>query len=255
MTAEQAPVALVTGVGRHAGIGAAVARRLAAEGWDVALSWWHPYDRRVNGTTASGEPAEVADAVRAAGRRALVREADLERPGTPAELLAAVEEGLGPVRALVLSHCESVDSDLRTTTVESFDRHMAVNARATWLLVREFAERFRGPHGSGRIVGLTSDHTAGNLPYGASKGALDRIVLAAARELADLGVSANVVNPGPTDTGWMTPELRDALVARTPLGRIGRPDDAAALVAFLCSPAGGWVDGQLLHSDGGLSAP
>jgi 3-oxoacyl-[acyl-carrier protein] reductase len=132
---------------------------------------------------------------------------------------------------------------------------MAVNARATWLLVREFAERFRGPHGSGRIVGLTSDHTAGNLPYGASKGALDRIVLAAARELADLGVSANVVNPGPTDTGWMTPELRDALVARTPLGRIGRPDDAAALVAFLCSPAGGWVDGQLLHSDGGLSAP
>jgi 3-oxoacyl-[acyl-carrier protein] reductase len=83
---------------------------------------------------------------------------------------------------------------------------------------------------------------------------MDRIVLAAALELADLGVTANVVDPGPTDTGWMTPELRTALVARTPLGRIGAPQDAAALVGFLCSPDGGWLTGQLLHSDGGFSA-
>jgi 3-oxoacyl-[acyl-carrier protein] reductase len=67
-------------------------------------------------------------------------------------------------------------------------------------------------------------------------------------------VSANVVNPGPTDTGWLTPELRTALAARTPLGRIGSPQDAAALVGFLCSADGGWVNGQLLHSDGGFSA-
>ena len=105
--------------------------------------------------------------------------------------------------------------------MESFDRHMAVNARATWLLVREFAARFRGPAGTGRIVALTSDHTAGNLPYGASKGALDRIVLAAAVELAELRVSANVVNPGPTDTGWLTPDLHARLAERTPLGRVG----------------------------------
>jgi 3-oxoacyl-[acyl-carrier protein] reductase len=208
----------------------------------------------VHGAPADGEPATVVEAVRAGGGRALAVEADLAEPGTPAGVLAAVEDGLGPVTALVLSHCESVDSDIRTTTVESFDRHMAVNARATWLLVREFAARFRGPAGRGRIVALTSDHTAGNLPYGASKGAMDRIVLAAALELADLGVTANVVNPGPTDTGWMTPELRTALVARTPLGRIGAPQDAAALVGFLCSPDGGWVTGQLLHSDGGFSA-
>jgi 3-oxoacyl-[acyl-carrier protein] reductase len=208
----------------------------------------------VHGSPAAGEPEAVAGAVRAGGGRALAVEADLAEPGTPAEVLAAVEDGLGPVTALVLSHCESVDSGIRTTTVEAFDRHMAVNARASWLLVREFAARFRGPAGRGRIVALTSDHTAGNLPYGASKGAMDRIVLAAALELADLGVTANVVDPGPTDTGWMTPELRTALVARTPLGRIGAPQDAAALVGFLCSPDGGWLTGQLLHSDGGFSA-
>jgi 3-oxoacyl-[acyl-carrier protein] reductase len=136
-------------------------------------------------------------------------------------------------------------------TVESFDRHMAVNARATWLLVREFGRRFRGPAGAGRIVALTSDHTVGNLPYGASKGALDRIVLAAAQELADLGLTSNVVNPGATDTGWMDDGLMDLIGRRTLGGRVGRPGDVANLVSFLCSPDGGWVNGQLLHSDGG----
>jgi 3-oxoacyl-[acyl-carrier protein] reductase len=102
------------------------------------------------------------------------------------------------------------------------------------------------------VVALTSNAIVGNVPYGATKGALDRVVIAAARELSHLRVSANVVNPGPVDTGWMSPELRDRLVAATPLGRGGTPGDAAALVAFLCSPDGGWVNGQLLGCDGGL---
>src|SRR2546428_10718385 len=111
---------------------------------------------------------------------------------------------MGSIPAGVPAPGESVDSDIRGTTNESFDRHFAVNARATWLLVREFGRRFRTTRGRGRIVALTSDHVAGNLPYGASKGALDRIILAAAREFRDRGIVANVLNPGPTDTGWMT---------------------------------------------------
>lgn len=103
-------------------------------------------------------------------------------------------------------------------------------------------------------MALSSDHTAGNLPYGASKGALDRIVLAAARELGATGITANVVNPGPTDTGWMSAHLRAEVEKRSPLRRVGRPEDAAALVAFLCSERGEWVNGQLLHSDGGIGA-
>lgn len=102
---------------------------------------------------------------------------------------------LGNVAALVMCHCESVDSGLLDTTTESFDRHFAVNARASWLLIREFGRRFRGPHGTGRIISLTSDATVGNLPYGASKAALDRITLAAAHELAHLGVTANAIHP------------------------------------------------------------
>jgi 3-oxoacyl-[acyl-carrier protein] reductase len=190
--------------------------------------------------------------LREAGARTIAVQEDLSDVASPARIFDAVETELGSVTALIMCHCESVDSSLLDTTVESFDLHFAVNARASWLLIREFANRFRGPHGSGRIVALTSDATVGNLPYGASKGALDRIVIAAARELADHGITSNAINPGPVDTGWISDELRASIVAESPQHRVGQPRDTAALVSFLCSPDGGWINGQLLHSDGGL---
>lgn len=101
---------------------------------------------------------------------------------------------------------------------------------------------------------LTSDHTTGNLPYGASKGALARIVISAARELGPKKISANVVNPGPIDTGWMDEETRAGLVPYQPLGRMGTPRDIAGVTAFLLSAEGRWISGQLLSADGGFSA-
>jgi 3-oxoacyl-[acyl-carrier protein] reductase len=249
------PVAVVTGAGRRAGIAAAIVERLAGDGFDVAFSSWRTYDERMTWGADDGAKDALVAAVVGASGRAVAVEVDFEDVAAPARLFDIAEARLGPVRVLVIAHCESVDSTILAATVETFDRHMAVNARATWLLVREFAQRFRSPAGSGRIVALTSDHIAGNLAYGASKGAMDRIVLAAARELAHLGITANVVNPGATDTGWITPELRAQIVATNPAGRVGTAVDAANLVAFLCSAAGGWINGQLVHSDGGASAP
>ncbi len=92
----------------------------------------------------------------------------------------------------------------------------------------------------------------GNVPYGASKGALDRIVIAAARELSGLGITANCVDPGPTDNGWMTEQQKTELTTSIPPGRLGEPRDAANLIAFLCSQDGGWINGQVIQSDGGL---
>ncbi|WP_043632528.1 SDR family oxidoreductase [Nonomuraea candida] len=247
------PLALVTGVGRTVGIGAGIARRLAATGWDVAFTSWTPYDERMTWGAEAGATDAIARSLAELSAATTAVEADLTDPEAPARVFDEVERRLGAVTALVMCHCESVDSGLLDTTVESFDRHFAVNARATWLLIREYARRFAGPHGTGRIIALTSDHTVGNLPYGASKGALDRITLAAAHELAHLGVTANVINPGPVDTGWMSGEAREQLIAHTPLGRLGTPGDTGNLVAFLCSPEGQWINGQLLMSNGGLA--
>ena len=246
------PVALVTGASRSVGIGAAIALALAQSGWDVAITFWRPYDSSMPWGSDSEEVQSLCASLESRGARATAIEADLSQTGSAEYIFDAVERDLGPVTSLVMAHCYSVDSDILTTSVESFDRHFAINARATWLLVRELGRRFRGEHGTGRIIALTSDHTAGNLPYGASKGALDRIVLAAASEFRALGVTANVINPGATDTGWMSQELMADVRRWTLLGRVGMPQDCANLVRFLCSPEGGWINGQLLYSNGGI---
>jgi 3-oxoacyl-[acyl-carrier protein] reductase len=102
---------------------------------------------------------------------------------------------------------------------------------------------------------MTSDAIAWNVPYGASKGALDRIVLAAARELGPLAIRVNAVNPGPVDTGWMDDDIRAGVARRQPTGRLGTPADVARLVAFLLSDDGAWTSGQVIHTDGGYSSP
>jgi len=152
---------------------------------------------------------------------------------------------------LIMAHAHSEHGGVVSTSVEDFDRHIAVNARGSMLLMAEFARRFRGERGS--IVSYTSDAVIDEVGYGASKGALDRITIAAAIELAPLGITVNALNPGPVDTGWMTPELAAQIEERTPLDRLGRPEDSAELVAFLCSPGGGWITGQILRCDGGIS--
>ena len=217
------PVVLITGAARADSIAAGIVPRLADEGYTVVTS-------------------DLADAD---------YPCDLSDPAAPGELIDAVVADHGPIEALVLSHAHDVLSGVLDTTAESLDRHFAVNARASLLLIAAFA---RQAVDGGVIVAFTSDHTTGNLPYGASKGALDRIVISAARELGPAGISANVVNPGPIDTGWMDDATRTALAPAHPLGRLGTPSDIAGIVSFLLSPAGRWISGQLIHTDGGFSA-
>jgi 3-oxoacyl-[acyl-carrier protein] reductase len=248
---------LVTGVGRRRSIGAGLALGLADDGWDLVLNYWAPYDNRLGYARGEHDAEDVAAECRRRGATVEVVAADLAQADAPIHLVEAAAAGRD-LRGLVMSHCESTDSSILTTTVESWDRHFHVNARAVWLLIKAFAGQLAaGPttQVTGRIVALTSDHTAHNLPYGASKGALDRIVVAAAVELAGSGIRANVINPGPIDTGWMDAPIRAAGVARTPAGRLGTPSDTADLVRFLMSDAGGWINGQVLYSNGGFRTP
>lgn len=242
--------ALITGVGRRRGIGAGIAAGMAADGWDLCLSFWSPYDRRVGLEGDADDPERLAEELRGLGRRVELLPADLEDPESAATLVGRAAERVGPVNALVMAHCEGIASGLLDTTVESFDRHYAVNVRATWLLTATFVRQL--PAGGGAVLALTSDHTVGNLPYGATKGALDRLVLAAAHEFGDRGLVANVINPGPIDTGWMADAIRESAIADHPTGRLGTPDDIANLVRFLLSDRGRWVNGQLLYANGGF---
>lgn len=253
------PVAVITGLGRRVGIAYGIAERLACDGWDIAFAYSAAYDEQVNsllpGATPPTDVHEIEHELRGLGARTVAVDVDLASV-TAASVLFDAAETLGPVGAMVLSHAESVNAGILTTTVESFDRHLAVNARGNWLLIREFARRFDLLRaGGGRIVAVTSDAIHDEVAYGASKGALDRVIFAAARELAPLGITANLVNPGPIDTGWMTDEVREVLLRATPAGRLGTPRDTAALVSFLLSADGGWITGQLIKSDGGFGAP
>lgn len=244
----------MTGVSRRVGIAAAVVRKLIASGWDVAMTGWPPYDETVPWGRVKGATEELLALAVASGARAVAIEADLSDPDAPRSVFESVEKSLGSITALAVVHTHDPGGGLFDVSAAQFDRHMAINARATMLLIAEFARQFDGPAGRGRIVTFTSGlPLKGSIAYAASKGAIEWITVSAAAELAERGITVNAVNPGPNDTGWMSDDIRRKVEQESPLGRIGRPKDAAELVDFLCSEHSGWITGQIHASDGGWS--
>jgi 3-oxoacyl-[acyl-carrier protein] reductase len=240
---------LVTGASRRIGIGAEVVRVLAADGWSVFATWFTPYDASMPWGTTGGEVEELLAATRAVGV-----EADLADPAAPKSVFDAAEAALGPIRALVHVHTYDPGGGLAEIDGAALDRHLAVNVRGTYLLCRELALRHRPEHGPGRIVSfLSGPPLIGSVAYAMSKGAVHWMTLSIAGELAPRAITVNAIDPGPTDTGWMGPDLHERLRQVNPIGRISEPRDAANLVQFLLSDEGGWLTGQVLHSDGGFS--
>ncbi|HEX2103519.1 MAG TPA: SDR family oxidoreductase [Solirubrobacteraceae bacterium] len=230
-------IALVTGADNPRGIGRAACRALAARGAVVACS------------VRPGSTASEADI------GAVPIEADLADPEAAEALLGAVEAFVGRPSILVNNAAHSTRDGYEALDAATLDAHYAVNVRAPALLSAELARRHeRGT--PGRIVNLVSGQFLGPMPgelaYTASKGALQALTVQLAAELAPLGITVNAMNPGPNDTGCMDDALRAELLPKFPMGRLGRPEDAAELIAFLCSDAAGWVTGQVIHSEGGF---
>jgi 3-oxoacyl-[acyl-carrier protein] reductase len=260
-------VAIVTGANH--GIGAAVARRLAARGAGVLLTYLRLDDAPDPGvpeayrrSRAAGATA-LAEEIEASGGRAVAVEADLSEAAAPAFLFDAAERELGPVDILVNNATGWVQDTftpaeqdafgraLRPVTPESFAQQFAVDAQAAALLIAEFARRLVERGGSwGRIIGLTSGGSRGfpsEVSYGAAKAAQENYTMSASVELAGYGVTANMVHPPVTDTGWVTDEVRDAVRASDELVHVATPDQVAAVIEFLASDAGGLVTGNILH--------
>jgi 3-oxoacyl-[acyl-carrier protein] reductase len=246
--------ALVTGVSRRIGIGTAIARRLAADGFDLLLHSWSPHDAERPWGADEGWAEGLADELRAAGGRAEHIAADFADPDAPAATVRRAVEAYGHLDVLVANHARGVDQALEELTAAEIDLTYAVNTRATLLLVQQLAAQHDGRPG-GRVVLMTSGQhrgpMPGELPYIASKGALHQLTGSLSAHLAPRGITVNTVDPGATDTGYASDAVRQAVLAGEPQGRWGDPDDAARLIAWLAGEESRWVTGQVIVSSGG----
>jgi 3-oxoacyl-[acyl-carrier protein] reductase len=234
-------VALVTG--GSGGIGGALCRRLAASGADVAVHYAGGAERA----------AEVADAVRSLGRRALAVQADLACAEAPGALVDAVEAELGPVDVLVANHGLAQRQTLEDVTVEDWDAHAAVNLRAPFLLAQRCATGMRS-RGHGRILFVSSVAalTGGIVGphYAASKAGLLGLTHFLASQLAGSGVTVNAICPALIEDTAMLPGDPGELAQSIPVGRLGRPEEVADLAVAVLS--NGYLTNQAISIDGGL---
>jgi 3-oxoacyl-[acyl-carrier protein] reductase len=180
---------------------------------------------------------------------------NLEHAEKLPKLLDRVQDELGPLSILVNNAAYSTRDGWEALTAEQIDRHYAVNARATAMLSVEFCRRFAAKSG-GRIVNFSSGQHLGPMPdelaYAMSKAAIVTFTQSLAPAVMGKGITVNVVNPGVTDTGWITPAIRKELLPAMPAGRFGTPDDAARVVAWLASDEAAWITGQVINSEGGF---
>jgi len=245
MTSKINKVALVTGASR--GIGAAVAERLAGDGFTVVVNY-----------AGSQAPAEaLVRKIEAAGGRALAAQGDVANPEAVKRMFDAAEAAFGGVDVLVNNAGIMALAPLAQSDDALFDRHVAVNLKGSFNTMREAARRLRA---GGRIVNFSSSVVGLLQPtygvYAATKAAIEAMTSVLAKEMRGRGITVNAIAPGPTATDLFfdgkSPELVERLSKLAPLERLGKPEDIAAAVAFLAGPDGAWINGQTLRANGGI---
>ena len=245
MSNEQNKVAIVTGASR--GIGAAIARRLARDGFTVVVNY-----------AGSAQDAErLVSEIEASGGRALSAQADVSDPAAVARMFDSAEAAFGGVDVLVNNAGIMMLAPIATSDDALFDRQIAINLKGTFNTLREAAKRLRD---GGRIINLSSSVVGLRPPtyavYTATKAGVEAMTHILSKELRGRTITVNAIAPGPTATALFLDgkpqETVDQLAKLAPLERLGQPEDIANAVAFLAGPDGAWINGQVLRANGGI---
>jgi 3-oxoacyl-[acyl-carrier protein] reductase len=242
---ETARVAIVTGASK--GIGAAIAKRLAADGAAVVVNFAH-------GRAAA---EQVVQDIERSGGRAIAVQADIADPAGMPALFDAAEAAFGGADILVNNAGIMVLSPIAAADDALFERQVAINLGGVFRGLREAARRLRE---GGRIVSFSSSVVGLYQPtyaaYAATKGGVEAMSHILSKELGPKKITVNVIAPGPVNTDLFTHGKSEddikPIVARTPLGRLGEPEDIARAISFLVGPDGGWINGQIIRANGGI---
>jgi 3-oxoacyl-[acyl-carrier protein] reductase len=237
--------AIITGASR--GIGAAVAERLAKDGFSVV----------VNYAGSESEAAALVNEIKSAGGRAIAAKADVSKADEVSRMFEVAEKEFGGVDVLVNNAGIMLLSNVATTDDTVFDRQIAVNLKGTFNGLREAAKRLRN---GGRVINFSTSVVGLKLEtygvYAATKAAVETLTAILSKELRGRSITVNAIAPGPTATDLFlhgkSQELIDRMAKMNPLERLGTPQDIAAAVSFLAGPDGGWINGQVLRANGGM---
>jgi 3-oxoacyl-[acyl-carrier protein] reductase len=266
-------IVLITGANH--GIGAATAIAFAKQKAKIFATYLRINNNERNDTpdyknNQAKDANEVIGQIRSLDGVVKSLEADLSDVSKIPLLFDTAEKTVGPIDVLVnnAAYCVPDTFEFNKNTVEestgmlssifsssSHDEHFAINSRAVALMMKEFATRCVKRNASwGRIINISTDAAdcfPTEISYGASKAALESFSRSAAVELGKYGITVNIVAPGPIQTGWMTKEVEELQAKRSPLKRIGRPNDVADVIVFLASNQARWITGQKLYVGGG----
>ena len=242
-------VAVVTGASK--GIGAAIARGLAAEGAAVV----------VNYASSRDDAERVVAEIKGNGGKAISFKADVSKASEVEKLFAETRKAFGSLDVLVNNADVYRFAPLEDLTEDEFHRQFNINVLSTLLAAREALKYFGSDGGS--VINISSIASQTPMPaavvYSATKGALDTATRVLAKELGPKKIRVNAINPGGVETesarelGMIGSDLEKQMVARTPLGRLGQPNDIAKVAVFLASPASGWMTGETIAVGGGFS--
>ena len=225
------------------------------QGANILFTTWQAYDREQPHGIDENGPMALEQALLSSGVKVRCLEIDLAHPDSAAQVLDAAQEWLGLPDVLVNNAAHSTRDGFELLDATTLDAHYAVNIRATFLLAVEFARRAKAlGRLSGHIISMSSGQDWGPMPgdlaYVATKGAIEAFTVSLASELARLAITVNAVDPGATDTGWITEQMRREWSAPSGVAKFNLPDDAARVIVFLASDAARHLTGQVIHARG-----